>query len=1571
MPVSLEQVKRRMALGKTKPDLEQFAEMLYGKAHKDFMAAFDTESLYAIAISAYRFLQQVQEGLKLRVFNPEYQTDGWESSYTIIELNLKDRPFIVDSVKAAISKSGYELYHLLHPILGVKRDAEGALEQLSLGGGASEREAYEIYFIERIEAAAAREALESRLRAVLTDVILTTRDYKAMREKLEGLRLYLQELYTQSSKTKEAEQAEAFMEYASFLSWLDEDNFVFLGYREYDIVSLNEGLHLQANSGSALGILSKPGSNYDKPVALADLSESLRERVLGGRPLMVSKTNAESTVHRPVRMDYIGIKKLGENMTVMGEQRFIGLFTSKALATPVEHIPLLRLKLRQVLALDKAVEGSHDYKQITTLFNSMPRDGLFWADVEQLHRDIRTIMSLEQERGVRLSIRPDPLGRGLSVMVLMPRDRFNADVRRKIQAYLYQALNASHVDYQLAMGEDESQIRFHFFYTTQKSYFDLDLITLERDITEFSRTWDDHLEDLLVETLGEVRASQLLNKYVPAFEDSYRAEVGFATAPRDIEKFEALKQRDYLVDMVNPLDGSESVTHIRIYHQLKRLVLSDIMPLLENLGFIVLEQNAYSLSSLGLAIDVFSITDHKGAQIDLRQQGERLIEALHALLYKEAENDPLNQLILETHLSIRQVFMLLAYRMYYVQLNATASRDFVTQTLLNHPAMAELLYSAFAAKFNPKFDGDRLAAFEHIKTDYDDALMRVPSLVEDTLLRRLFNLIEASLRSNFYLHKAVISFKLESQKVSSMPNPRPLFEIAVYGLNVEGTHLRGGKVARGGIRWSDRPDDFRTEVLGLMKTQMTKNAVIVPVGSKGGFIIKNAPRDRQALKAYVETQYRSFISSLLDLTDNLVSGSPAHPRELIVYDDFDPYLVVAADKGTATFSDIANSISEDYGFWLGDAFASGGSQGYDHKKEAITARGAWECVKRHFAEMDLDVMQDEFSAFGIGDMSGDVFGNGMLYTPKLKLLAAFNHLHIFLDPKPNPAKSFVERKRLFNLPRSSWTDYNPELISRGGGIFERSAKAIELSTEVQEMLGLKLPTLSGQELIRAILRMPADLFWNGGIGTYVKSSSEDHNEVGDSSNDAVRIDATELAAKVVGEGGNLGFTQLARIDYALSGGRINTDAIDNSAGVDMSDHEVNIKIMLQPLLSSGELSEVQRNRLLEQMTDEVSSLVLADNRSQSLALSLAERQNKEDLGLFTELMDKLSKEGGLNLQVEFLPDRETLELRQEKRQGLTRPELAILLAYSKMNTYSRLLASDLPDNPLYTKFLLQYFPKVLQTTYPEVIKTHSLRREIIATQMTNTLTDLLGIAYLQQQQRLSGAALSQVVSVSLEVLSQFGFDQLIEDLRGSSLNMQSRYQILAKLRQVVTDLSQHKLSHKLELKQSELQHFREKLRSFLPKKEQKNYDKGQAYWLKQGLEEELAQQLVALDYLVSSLGLFDLKLELETSLDTVAEVFYAIGDQLQLGWWRDELKELSSSSANKWEKRALNNQIASFRNLQNDLAHLKLAKSDVWQQKEHRLATYLQDLTEIRTAKAVSLATAEVMLKTLQQIFFA
>lgn len=1561
MPVSLEQVKRRMTLAKASPEVERFSEQLFAKANTELFEVFDAESLYAITLSSYKYFQKAESGFSLRVYNPEYQADGWEAPYTLVELRLTDRPFIVDSIKAALERQGYELYHLLHPILAVQRDESGALLSFSESNDTAFYESYELYFIERIDDLKALKALEQHLSDVLNDVVLVTTDYKAMRERLGQVKGYLQGFHKRRVAEKDFEKAEALSEYASFLSWLDEDNFVFLGYREYDIVDIEAAPYLKVDAASGMGILSKAGSTYQKPVAINDLPPELRARVVGGRVVLVSKTNAESSVHRPVRMDYIGIKKLNEAWQVQGEQRFIGLFTSKALATPVEQIPLLRLKLRRVLALDNAVQGSHDFKQISSIFNSMPRDGLFWADAEQLHKDIRTIMSLEQERGVRLSMQPDPLGRGLSAMVMMPRERFNADVRRDIQAYLSTEFQASHIDYQLAMGEDESQLRFHFFFVTNTSFFDLDLPRLERHIVELTRTWNDHLVEKLTHSFGDVKGKQLADKYQNAFDDVYKADTSYTTALRDIEQFEVLAGQGYLVDLLNPID-KEAITYLNIYHEQKTLFLSDVMPLLENLGFVVLEQSSYALSleNSKSGVDIFQLTDANAKALDVRKDGERLANALQTLLKGEAESDALNQLVLTAELSIREVSVLLAYRMYDVQLQASVSRGSVTQALLNHPKVAKLLFAAFAAKFDPNYDADRLAAFEQYKSSLEDYLATVRSLAEDSILRRLFNLIEATVRTNFFMNKVVMSFKLNSSLVSSMPEPRPMFEIGVYGLSVEGTHLRGGKVARGGLRWSDRPDDFRTEVLGLMKTQMTKNAVIVPVGSKGGFIVKRAPSTRDELRAYVETQYRAYIAALLDITDNVVNASVVHPENLIVYDEADPYLVVAADKGTASFSDIANSISEDYGFWLGDAFASGGSNGYDHKKEAITARGAWECVKRHFAEMNLDVMKDSFSVMGIGDMSGDVFGNGLLYSDKIKLQAAFNHLHIFIDPNPDPALSFKERQRLFDTPRSSWSDYQLDLISEGGGIFERSAKAIVLSPEMKTMLASEAHSLSGQELVKAILQMQVDLFWNGGIGTYVKASSEQHNDAGDSSNDAVRINALELGARVVGEGGNLGFTQLGRIEYALAGGRINTDAIDNSAGVDMSDHEVNIKIMLQPLVVSGDLSNTQRNRLLEQMTDDVSELVLKDNQAQSLALSLAQEDSQQDLRPFVDFMDDLAQER-LDPQVEFLPNREALDLRAQHNQGLSRPELAILLAYSKMRTYDTLLASDLPEQKGFESYLLSYFPKSLQSKHPEALLNHSLKREIIATQVTNQVTDLLGITFSYALVKESQANYPKVLATSVSMLELLAIHDFKAKLESSGVAMSVQYAVLSEVRQTVRRLVAWQLSAATQLQEENIRILCAKLRSFLPKEEKKRFDQALKKWQKQDLLTPLAEHLVALSYLPNSIGIIQLAQQHELKLDTVAKQYYDLGQRFSLGWWRDALHALAPQDI--WEQRALRSLVAEFRDVQTALTQQALKTPQ-----DARAEFYDQILAEVKQSNAVSLASGTVAIAALREL---
>ena len=1561
MPATLEQFDKLLQHQRSHGDAlaKQFAKILFAKATPEFLHDFDPESLMAMALSNFKsFHHKDPDAVQLKVYNPSFQADGWESPYSVIALSVSDRPFIVDSISNALERQGYSQHHMLHPIFRVRRDSQGRMLSIEdYNDDDASYEAFELYFISRIDDLSEQRALETQLHSVLRDVVLATDAYHTMRRQAQQLSESLQGLAQGSQTQGDSQRAAELEEYAAFMRWLDDDNFVFLGYREYDILDqTSDGrsvAHLQVTPGSGIGILSKlEESAYVDPVPLHAISESLRERAIQGKTFIVTKTNAEATVHRAARMDYIGLKKLGEHWQVCGEQRFVGLFTSKAFSTSVETIPILRRKLEQVLKLDQAVSGSHDYKQIVTIFNSMPRSELFWKDHAQLHQDIRTVMGAQQEHGVRLAVRPDPLKRGLAVMVIMPRERFNAKVRSNIQEHLGRKLQASHVDYQLAMGEDETQLRFHFFFTTKLNHYDLDMVALEHEVNELSRSWDDHVSAKLMQQHGESQGRRL-QRYLQHFSEGYKAFSSVRAAVRDIEQFEALQQHSqrHVVELINPLDhhAHDEASHLKIYHYGSTLVLSDVLPMLENVGLRVLEQISFfcecstteSDSPTLLGIDIFRVQDPEGKRLDVRGSGTRISHALSQLLAGQADNDRLNQLVLIAGLSIRQVALLRSYQSYYSQITPSVSRRFISDTLLHHPSIARLLYEAFACKFDPATGLDKAARQERLQqlhSDFQDALNHVASLPEDRTLRGLWNVLEASVRSNFFQDHDSISIKITSAQIDEMPAPRPLYEITVSGSHVEGIHLRGGKVARGGIRWSERPDDYRTEVLGLMKTQMTKNAVIVPVGSKGGFVVKHAPSERDALRSFVEAQYQQYIRALLDVTDNIVGGEAQHPDKLIVYDEADPYLVVAADKGTATFSDVANTIAAEYNFWLGDAFASGGSQGYDHKKEGITARGTWMAANRHFGECGIDPQQEDFRVVGIGDMSGDVFGNGMLYSRHILLVAAFNHQHIFLDPQPDAERSYQERERLFHLPRSSWQDYDQALISQGGGIFSRYAKSIPLSPQVREALAIEAEALSGQDLIQAILCAPVDLLWNGGIGTYVKASRERHSDVGDSSNDTVRVDASALRCRIVGEGGNLGFTQLARVEYALAGGHINTDAIDNSGGVDMSDHEVNIKILLQTALSQGELTMQQRNRLLETMTDEVTALVLHNNYSQSLALSLAQRRSYEDVLLFASLQEYLSDSqqfegGGLNPQVEYLPNYRGYEERQRNNQGLTRPELAILLAYTKMGIYRRLLSSDLSDDTQFQHYLFEYFPERLRHDFREASLQHPLRREIIATALTNTVVDLLGITFVHRSIRETGADALQVIRSALIAMELLEVPQFLLELRAHEAQVDSEnyYQALNELIRALEGVAQwllfssrqhNSISSFVERYREPLRSLRDNLAPHLPAGQAQQYQQRQQQYQEAGFSAELAQAIAALDYLPSSMGILDVSHKLNQPQAQVASCFYRIGEHFALNNLRDQLS--SQNSLSRWEKIAFSGYVMDLRQAQRKLTHLWL-----------------------------------------------
>ncbi len=1599
MAATLEAVRQRLSeVGD--PDLARFAEALFERADDSFLAAHDAAALDGMARQGMRFLASLgQDDLRVRVFNPG-EADGWRSPHTVVMLALPDRPFIVDSVQAELRRRGKALFHQLHPIVRVSRDDEGKV--VAIGDASGRQEAFELFFVEREDDEGEREKLAEALRRVLSDVILATDDYRKMLERSVEAEGYLRQLAEQGVNGPLAVPAEELAEYAAFMEWLDDDNFVFLGYRAYDLVDVDGVPSLRVDSDSGLGVLRKlEDSAYRKPVPLEQLPADLRERVTGGRLFIVTKANAEATVHRARRMDYVGIKKLGANGEVVGEKRFIGLFTTKALSAPVEEVPILRHKLAQVLELDQAIPGSHDYKGIVAAFNGMPREELFWSDAEQIRTDIRTILRLEQEQAVRLTLRADPLKRGLAVMVVMPKGRFSDAVRQKVQHYLADRLGARRVDSRLAIGEDEGHARFHFFFATDESVSPELARELERAVQRLARSWQEELRELLTEQHGEAEGAVLASRYLNAFDERFRADVTPSRALTDVANLERLDATSHVIDLIEPSGepGSEqdaaaanghreAAATLIVYHRDHALALSDVLPLLENLGFRVLEQNPYNLTVDGehRGMDVYSVLDAKGGAIDVPANRERLVAALEQLLRGEADNDRLNRLVLHAGLNVREVALIRLYQMYYAQIDPVTSRAFVNDALLSHPKLAALLMRYFEARFDPALDGSttpteaRIQAMAAIETRFVDGLAAVRSLAEDQVLRGLLDLMKATVRASYYQEHDRISIKIDSVAVGKMPEPRPMYEIAVASRGVEGTHLRGGKVARGGIRWSDRPDDFRTEVLGLLKTQTTKNAVIVPVGSKGGFVVKRAPAGGD-LREYVRTQYQTYIRGLLDLTDNLVDGRVVHPENVVIYDEDDTYLVVAADKGTATFSDLANQTAAEYGYWLGDAFASGGSAGYDHKKMGITARGAWEAVKRHFAELGVDVFRDTFTAAGIGDMSGDVFGNGMLYSDRIRLQAAFNHLHVFLDPDPDPAIGFQERKRLFELPRSTWDDYDRSRISAGGGVFERAAKSIPLSPQVRSMLGVEDEALSGQALIQAILRMPVDLLWNGGIGTYVKSVDERHGEVGDSSNDGVRVNGADLRARVVGEGGNLGFTQLGRIEYALAGGRINTDAIDNSAGVDSSDHEVNIKILLQPLAASGRLPEPERNELLAEMTDEVARLVLRHNFEQSRALSLAQRTSREDPALFTSLLDYLVESAGLNPKVEFLPTARQLEERRRAGEGFTRPELSIMLAYVKMGLYRRLLETELPNEHHLQHYLHDYFPTQLRERHAPAIDEHRLKREITATVITNTLVDYLGLAFVHRAMRENGASAIEVVRaalIALEVMDARASFERIEALSGQ-IDSEAEYDAIAQLVDAVEGVVSWLLFNNIGLGDFEevvgtysapLQELRGGLRGFLTDEQKERYDARASELESQGMGAAVAADLAGLDFLTAGFGIIEVARNTDVALSDAARRFFALGERLSLGWLRSELQSLPTTGP--WEKVALTDLVMDLRDVQQRLTATFVHERPVEELEEFLepldpLVRYEDALASVTAPGALDLAAGAVLVRLLKQ----
>jgi glutamate dehydrogenase len=1366
--LAMERIEAAGALLRTgDPGPSAFFAALYRSAPPEDITRYAPESLAELAGLVFAHTARRKPGETLVELIP-FRAQGRDSVHneTILVAVNDDMPFLFDSLIGELSAQGIRTHALFHPIIPATRDDAGERS----AQGTTVRESVIALVLDPIADKERRDAIAEAARRVFEQVKLAVRDWRKTLAHLQETKKALQE-------HPPPVPHDVLDESIAFLNWLADNHFTFLGARDYLYSEAGSG-RLEPVPESALGVLSdldarviRRGDNR------GELTAEVRGFLAQPEPLIITKSNERSLVHRRVHMDYVGVKMFDRAGKLTGERRFVGLFTSGAYSRRPSDIPLLRLKVARVIERAGLPPDSHDGKALAHILDSFPRDELFQVNEDELFATALGILRLGERPKVRVFLRCDRFDRFVAALVYVPRDRYDTHVREKIHAILARAFNGRQSAATPTIDESVLARVYYIVGRNEGPRPQVDARSLEGEIRDAIRTWEDGLATALLHQHGDAAGARLFHRHSMAFSPRYRDAFAPEEAVRDLDELERLTRtaaaigaRAYRL----PSDA-HSVLRLKVYSLGGMLPLSGSLPIFENLGFQVIAENSYPVSlesgegwsGEAAVLDFVMERADKGAA-NLDDIKAPLEEAFHAVVTGRAESDGFNRLVIGAGLAWRDVTILRAAAKYLRQAGFGFSQSYIEDALARNPDIAGLIAELFYARHAPQVE-NREGAEKTIHDRIDAALNDVPSLDDDRIIRRLRNVVQSSLRTNFYQRgddgapKTYLAIKLESQKLDELPAPRPLYEIFVYSPEVEGVHLRFGKVARGGIRWSDRREDFRTEVLGLVKAQQVKNAVIVPVGAKGGFYPKQFPANatREEAQAVGIAAYKTFVGALLDLTDNIgPDGAVIPPQSVVRHDDDDPYLVVAADKGTATFSDIANGIAERRGFWLGDAFASGGSHGYDHKKMGITAKGAWEAVKRHFREMGRDVQSEPFTCVGIGDMSGDVFGNGMLLSKQTRLLAAFDHRHLFIDPEPDPAKSWAERKRLFELPRSSWDDYDKSLISAGGGVYSRQMKQIPLSPQLQKLTGLSAAKASPAEVMKALLKADIDLLWFGGIGTFIKSASQSNLDAGDRANDAIRVNGAEVRAKVIGEGANLGATQLGRVEFALKGGRINTDAIDNSAGVDTSDHEVNLKILFSGPLRRGDLSPAARDRLLEEMTDDVAAHVLKDNYDQTLALSVAQSRGVRDLDSQARFIRELERRGKLDRAVEFLPDDEALRKRAQEGVGLTRPELAVLLAYAKLELDAELLASDLPDDPYFASVLANYYPKAAVARLPEELTHHRLRREIISTVLSNRIVNLAGPVFVHRMKEVSSAPAGRVARAFVVAEGAFGLDAL-------------------------------------------------------------------------------------------------------------------------------------------------------------------------------------------------------------------
>ena len=1499
----------------------EFVSRFFSTLCLEDLEAWGIKDLFGASINFWNFIEnRSPDETKVRIYNPNYEQYGWQTTHTVIEVICNDRPFLVDSLRIVISKMELSMHLITHMGgISIVRDQSGNVtEVLSRSAENKQNAVVEAPIFIEIDRQTDPKVLENLLEEIkfaLSKNSAVVDDWEIMRKKVNDI---IEELDYAPPTLDQQEVSET----KKFLQWIEDHHFTLLGVRDYELKHTANDILLEVVPHTSFGVL-REEFNPSKSLFISNMTPEARELMLSQQILVVSKTNTRSSVHRGAHTDYIGVKRFNNKGEVIGERRILGLYTSEAYNTNPKHIPFLRHKVSAIIKQSGLSLRSHAGRVLLNIIETLPRDDLIQGSDEDLLEISMGIFHMQDRRKIRLFYRLDLYHRFLSCLVYVPKDLFNTELRRAMQKILEKEFSATDISYTTLFGES-NLARIHFMVRIDpKAGVDFDYKDIERQLVEAGRSWSEDLQSLLFCTYGEEKANFLNNKYKYAFPTIYRASFQPNTALIDIKHIEELSDKnDLVLNFYRSVDESAENFKLKIYQYDDTLPLSEVLPIIENLGLKAISERPFNIKFSDeneVSINEFSMHYANGSLVNIDEIKELFENAFSRVWFGDAENDGFNQLVLTAGINSRQVVILRMYAKYFKQIGFTFSQEYIEQSMVNNSSIAKKLVKLFEIRFDPCLLGSREEFSSALENEIEQDLDKVTNLDEDKIIRQYIAAIKATLRANFYQvdnlgsHKNYISIKLQSAGIPGVPKPYPMFEIFVYSPKFEAVHLRCGKVARGGLRWSDRREDFRTEILGLMKAQQVKNAVIVPNGAKGGFVVKKSfspNATREEILAEGVSCYKQFMRSLLDITDNYDQAKIIKPAAVVCYDEYDPYLVVAADKGTATFSDIANAISIEYGFWLGDAFASGGSIGYDHKKMGITAKGAWESVNRHFYEKGIDILTTDFTVVGIGDMAGDVFGNGMLLSNHIQLIAAFNHMHIFVDPTPCAKLSFLERQRLFNLPGSSWEDYDKKLISSGGGVFRRNAKSIILSPEMQQLFKVNHTKIEPNALIRLILKAKVDLLWFGGIGTFVKSKTETAVDAGDKANDVIRIDGNELNCMSVVEGGNLGITQLGRVEYANQNGLIYTDSIDNCAGVSCSDKEVNTKILLNGIVASGIITVKQRNELLTEMTDEIASLVIRENYLQTRSINLSVFQSYKTIELHMRLIDELQASGKLDRELEFLPDNKTLMERKLEGKGLTSSEIAVLLCYCKILLKESVLSSNLPEDPYLNVLLVNYFPKPLRESFKKQMETHPLKREIIVTRISNIIISEMTFSFIFRMQHETGAAVSDIVRcyiIAREVMDMDTTWQQIEKLdavipENEQMNIMIVYMRLLR-RFVRWFLSSQNMNLDIETLinkyKNDVTELRKSFINCIVDEQRTRYDEHYSNYVNLGISDKLAHEITSARSLFPALDISEIARSSGLGIENAAKAYFQVGDFLNLGWIRNEI--IINSTENHWE----------------------------------------------------------------------